>query len=152
MFSIKIGKIMNKVKINVIIYIAIFLVMMFTIIFYTKNGLSISKLNNMYKDIEVLEDQVSVFYINNNNLPIRNDVIDFKNSINPNDNDIFYEIDLEKLENINLSYGNKKNGNNDIYIINEQSHTIYYLEGILYNNERIYTKKVDYKYVDLEKF
>lgn len=152
MFSIKIGKIMNKVKINVIIYIAIFLVMMFTIIFYTKNGLSISKLNNMYKDIEVLEDQVSVFYINNNNLPIKNDVIDFKNSINPNDNDIFYEIDLEKLENINLSYGNKKNGNNDIYIINEQSHTIYYLEGILYNNERIYTKKVDYKYVDLEKF
>lgn len=143
---------MNKVKINVIIYIAIFLVMMFTIIFYTKNGLSISKLNNMYKDIEVLEDQVSVFYINNNNLPIKNDVIDFKNSINPNDNDIFYEIDLEKLENINLSYGNKKNGNNDIYIINEQSHTIYYLEGILYNNERIYTKKVDYKYVDLEKF
>ena len=125
MFSIKIGKIMNKVKINVIIYIAIFLVMMFTIIFYTKNGLSISKLNNMYKDIEVLEDQVSVFYINNNNLPIKNDVIDFKNSINPNDNDIFYEIDLEKLENINLSYGNKKNGNNDIYIINEQSHTIY---------------------------
>lgn len=152
MFSIKIGKIMNKVKINVIIYIAIFLVMMFTIIFYTKNGLSISKLNNMYKDIEVLEDQVSVFYINNNNLPIKNDVIDFKNSINPNDNDIFYEIDLEKLENINLSYGNKKNGNNDIYIINEQSHTIYYLEGILYNNERIYTKKVEYKYVDLEKF
>ncbi len=143
---------MNKVKINVIIYIAIFLVMMFTIIFYTKNGLSISKLNNMYKDIEVLEDQVSVFYINNNNLPIKNDVIDFKNSINPNDNDIFYEIDLEKLENINLSYGNKKNGNNDIYIINEQSHTIYYLEGILYNNERIYTKKVEYKYVDLEKF
>lgn len=143
---------MEKFKLNIIIYITIFLIIIFAVLFYMRNSLSVSKLNNMYKDIETLEDQVSIYYLNNSNLPIKNEILDFKNSINPNDNEIFYEIDLSKLENIYLSYGNKKNGPNDIYIINEQSHTIYYLDGIEYNNRKIYTRELDYEYVELNNF
>ncbi len=143
---------MEKFKLNIIIYITIFLIIIFAVLFYMRNSLSVSKLNNMYKDIETLEDQVSVYYLNNSNLPIKNEILDFKNSINPNDSEVFYEIDLSKLENIDLSYGNKKNGPNDIYIINEQSHTIYYLDGIEYNNRKIYTRELDYEYVELNNF
>ncbi len=143
---------MEKFKLNIIIYITIFLIMIFAVLFYMRNSLSVSKLNNMYKDIETLEDQVSIYYLNNSNLPIKNEILDFKNSINPNDNEIFYEIDLSKLENIDLSYGNEKNGPNDIYIINEQSHTIYYLDGIEYNNRKIYTRELNYEYVELNNF
>lgn len=69
---------------------------------------------------------------------------------NANDNDIYYIIDLEALGNITLNYGKGfKKGKNvltetkdndaqlivetiedDIYIINEQSHTIYYVKGV----------------------
>lgn len=63
---------------------------------------------------------------------------------NANDNDIYYIIDLEALGNITLNYGKdfeKYKSNNvvqnvdtDIYIINEESHTIYYVKGIKMDN------------------
>ncbi len=143
---------MLKNRMNIIIYVVISFIIILTIIFYMKNSLAVSRLNNMYKDIETLEDEISIYYLNNSNLPVKNEIINFENSINPNDDEIFYEIDLSKLENIDLSYGNKYYGQTDIYIINQQSHTIYYLEGISYNNRKVYTREIDYTYVDTDNF
>lgn len=142
---------MNKNKISIIIGFIIILVILFEIIFYANEGIKLSKLNNLYKDIEILEDKTSLYYLNNTELPVKPEKIEFEHSINPNDNEIYYEIDLEKFYDLNLSYG-KKTSQDDIYIINEQSHTIYYYLGIEYNDNMYYTKKIDYQKVELENY
>lgn len=125
-----------------IIVIAIFSILIVSI----NNGVNLSKLNSMNHDINVLEDSITLYYLNNGNIPIK-DKINFEHSINPNDNNSYYKIDLSKLENIYLNYGKMKN-EQDFYIINEESHTIYYFSGVEYKGKIYYTKDVNYTLVE----
>ena len=125
-----------------IIVIAIFSILIVSI----NNGVNLSKLNSMNHDINVLEDSITLYYWNNGNIPIK-DKINFEHSINPNDNNSYYKIDLSKLENIYLNYGKMKN-EQDFYIINEESHTIYYFSGVEYKGKIYYTKDVNYTLVE----
>lgn len=145
---------MKRNKIVFTISIIIIFIVFFEIVSYINNGIKISELNNMYKDINTLENKISLYYLDYGNLPVIQDKeIEFKDkSINPNDNDVYYEIDLNKLENLKLFYGDKKLGIKDIYIINEQSHTIYYLNGCEYEGKKVYTREIDYEYVNLENY
>ena len=145
---------MKRNKIVLTICVIIMFIIFVEITVYMSESIKISELNNMYKDINILENKIALYYLDYGNLPIIQEKrIEFEeNSVNSNDNEIYYEIDLNKLENLNLFFGDKKIGEKDIYIINEQSHTIYYLAGYEYKGEMIYTKNLDYKYVDLEKY
>lgn len=125
------------------IVIAIFIVLIASI----NNGVSLSKLNSMSQDIEVLDDNIALYYLNYGYIPIK-DKINFEHSINPNDNDLYYEIDLSKLESIYLNYGKMKS-QDDFYIINEASHTIYYFKGVEYKNKIYYTRDVNYTLVEI---
>lgn len=141
---------MKRNKIAFTICIIIIFIIFFEIASYMNESIKISELNNMYKDISILENKIALYYLDYGNLPIKQDKkIEFKKSINPNDNEIYYEIDLNKLDNISLFFGDKILGTNDIYIINEQSHTVYYLRGCKYNEKMVYTRKLEYKIVDL---
>ncbi len=145
---------MNKNRIIFTVCVLVVLMIFCAIAYYVTNGVQIIKLNNMYKDIRILENKISLYYLDNGTLPIKDsNVIYFeKKSINPNDNENYYEIDLEKLENLNITYGKGVFGLNDKYIINEQSHTIYYYLGIEYKDEIMYTRNINYEYVDLENY
>lgn len=144
---------MNKRKKAIIVVFLIGIILIFGIIYsLVQNGIELSVLNNVYKDIDIIEQRVAIYYLNNGNLPTKDKKINFNNSINPNDSDNFYEIDLEKLENLSINYGKKEYGEEDIYIINDQSHTIYYLKGVKYEKDRIYTRMYKYQKVDLEKY
>ncbi len=144
---------MNKRKKVLILVLLISIILIFVIIYkLVQNGIELNKLNNVYKDIDILEERVSIYYLNNGNIPIKNNRIDFNYSINPNDNNNFYEIDLEKLENLSINYGKKEYGNDDIYIINEQSHTVYYMKGTNYNKEKFYARNLKYEKVDLNQY
>lgn len=131
----------------IIIIITMFIV---EIAKYIKNGNELNNLNNMNKDITILEDAISMYYLNSGNLPIKSE-IEFNHSINPNDDLTYYEIDLFALNNVELTYGNNKE-EGDIYIINSNSHTIYYLKGIEYKEKHYYTKSVEYDYIDLANY
>ena len=50
------------------------------------------------------------------------------------DNGNYYEVDLSRLGNITLNYGEKTDAT-DMYIINEKSQEVYYLKGIEYEGE-----------------
>lgn len=113
------------------------------------NGITLSKINCMYEDIKILDDKIALYYLDYGYIPVK-DKIEFNNSVNPNDGDIYYEIDINKLDNIYLNYGMRKDNSNDYYIINEQSHTIYYFGGINYKNEKQYTRNIKYTLVDLK--
>ncbi len=70
---------------------------------------------------------------------------------NPNDNSNYYVIDLKKLENLTLNYGKNyqsSSSSNDVYIINEQSHNIYYAKGITLDNKIYYTTPGTYQVVN----
>ena len=144
----------KSIIIGLIIMIIIALIIAVQIKDATGKGVELLTLNNMYSDIEKLEDKISMYYLNYGFLPVNKErPSEFKsNSINPNDGDNCYEIDLSKLENLDLSYGMKLIGEDDVYIIHENSHTIYYVKGVNYNNEKYYTKKLDYEKIDLDKF
>lgn len=136
---------------KIVILIVIIIVMLLGVVIYIKDGVEQVSLNNMYKDISLLKDDIDLYYLKNDKLPIKNELINFEYSSNPNDNEEFYEINLEKLDNLSLSYGYNKN-KNDIYIVNVKSHTVYYYNGIKYKNEMHYTTKKDYTKIDLEKY
>ena len=145
---------MKRNKIVFTICAIILIIIFFEIFAYMNNGIEISELNNMYKDINTLESKIALYYLDYGKLPIKEDSkIKFKDkSINPNDNDVYYEIDLNKLDHLNLFYGDKILGIEDIYIINEQSHTVYYYKGCKYKNEVIYARDLNYEEVKLENY
>lgn len=135
---------MKKVILGLIVII-IFIGLIFSI----QMGIDLSRLNSMNEDIDILDDKIAIYYLNHGNIPVKNKV-KFENSSNPNDNDVYYEIDFEKLDNIYLNYGRKIKNENDYYIINELSHTIYYFNGIEYKNKKYFTTDVDYTFVKLK--
>ena len=88
---------------------------------------------------------------------------DGKTVKNPNDNDIYYVINADKLNSdlqskfnihlLTLNYGNNNYGITndatttnftDVYIINSQSRTIYYTDGIEYKGSKYYRESEGY--------
>ncbi len=110
----------------------------------------VRSLDNMNKDITLLRDKVDVYYAKYGALPVletKYTNTSHLKGLNANDNDTYYVIDLQLLDNITLTYGQAyqlykalpKTTNADLYIINEQSHNIYYVEGISFDDKTYYT-------------
>ncbi len=132
------------------IAIIIMIIITSTLIFNISTGTKVKNLNDMYHDIEKLKDKVDIYYSKYRSLPIveeRYENINNIASINPNDNNEYYVIDLEALENITLAYGrdyekyksNPSASLTDLYVINARSHTVYYIKGIKFDNQMYYT-------------
>lgn len=132
------------------IAIIIMLIITSTLIYNITTGTKVRTLNNMYQDITKLKDKVDLYYSSYNTIPIletKYENVTHIQSINPNDNDVYYVIDLESLENVRLNYGkeyetyktNPSKDLTDLYIINERSHSIYYVKGIEFDNRIYYT-------------
>ena len=120
-----------------------------------------------------MREKVSEFYNEYGELPAKtkytnigglSDVLSKNNDIGD-----FYVIDLEAMKGITLNYGkdyeniknNESNANSyiDVYIINENSHNIFYVQGIDVKNNDTYTTyytdytepdetTVDLRYID----
>lgn len=120
-----------------------------TIAVNTKQHTEAKALTNLQNDLEVLKQRVNVYVASNNNeLPILKEYPGSMSHIesirNPNDNDVYYIIDLRLLSNLTLNYGkgfyDYVDGNTsfDVYVINEKSQQIYYVRGITVSGERYY--------------
>ena len=106
-------------------------------------GIDIRNYNYMCADIELLENKILVYYDNNNQtLPTKGEVLNIKNDLGgqatKRDGDTYHQIDISKLNNITLNYGGGDINNKDIYVINDQSHEVYYLKGIIYDGDTYY--------------
>ena len=132
--------------ISLSIAVIILLIITGMILYSAKDSIDIKNLTNMQNDIANLRDKVSLYYLKYGNIPVKTEYEDISNLQNGNilgvnDTGKFYIIELEKLEGLTLNYGEdyeiyKTNGYTyspdltDIYIINENSHNIFYVEGI----------------------
>lgn len=132
------------------IAIIIMLIITSTLIYQVGTGSKNRNLNNMYQDITAIKEKVDLYYAKYRTIPIvetRYGNVANIQSINPNDNEVYYAVDLEALENLTLNYGkdyksyqqNPSDDFKDIYVINERSHSIYYIKGIEYDEEVYYT-------------
>ena len=155
--------------ISLVVAIAVLMIVSNIIIYYAKDNLKVGKLKAMQSDIANLRDKISSYYAQNGAIPAKikyTNINHIKESgvISSNvDIGDFYVIDLSALENLTLNYGRdfekvKEDSENskqykDLYIINETSHNIFYVEGIQVDNDIFYTdytkEEIDTKAVSL---
>ncbi|MBO5478437.1 MAG: hypothetical protein J6A04_01785 [Clostridia bacterium] len=132
------------------IAIIIMLIITATLVYNITTGAKVRALNNMYQDVTKIKDKVDLYYASHRTIPIletKYENVTHLQSINPNDSSTYYVVDLEALENLNLIYGKDyntyktapSNQLTDIYVINEKSHSIYYVKGISLDNNMYYT-------------
>jgi len=134
------------------------------LVYNTKNSIDLRSYKSLENDIEILNGKVATYYIQNNELPILKDesgnniiygsFVYRNEELYPNDNSVYYVIDIGELKGITLNYGESykkikskddtlKIENSDVYIINEQSHRIYYADGIRVGGTIYYTIGTD---------
>lgn len=132
------------------ITIVIMLILSFTISINVSTYVERKQKTNLETDITNLQEEISHYYIENKSIPIANKYINTAMLMkDANDNENYYVIDLSKLEDLDLNYGKDYDTITDftieiddlvdIYIINEQSHTIYYPKGIKYDGKTYYS-------------
>ena len=160
------------------IAVIVILILTGTLIYNVKDNLRVANLREMQNDIQNLRDAVSNYYSINGSIPAK---LKYTNTDNINrikdagvinekaDTGDFYIIDLKELENLTLNYGEdykhisdatseeEASQYTDIYIINEESQNIFYVEGVRVDNDWFYTdytsedvdeQKVNLRYVD----
>ncbi len=131
------------------------------LVYYSTDAMDIKKLNNMYNDIDLLKDKILMYDYKNGRIPILleyPEVTSILGSQKSNlDNEKYYVIDLSKLEDITLNFGedfklieqNYKNTDfnitdyKDVYVINEQTNNVYYIRGIEVDNKIYHTQKIE---------
>ena len=174
-------KFLNQEKgvslITLAIAVMVILVITNMILYNVKDNLGIQKLESMQADIENLRDKVSSYYNQYGSIPAKTEYTNIGNLQTAGiistavDTGKFYVIDLQTLENVTLTYGQdyekiqtgsvttqeEINELQDLYIINEASHNVFYVRGITVDGETFYTNytaddvdtaSVDLRYVD----
>lgn len=159
--------------ISLVITVTVLVILSNVVIYNLQDNLKIEKLKSMQNDIENLRDKVSSYYAQNGKIPTSMEYTNIEHiketGVISDVADIgkFLVIDLSVLENLTLNYGKdfeivkarteSANDYEDLYIINESSHNIFYVAGITIDNETFYTdytvddidiKKIDLRYVD----
>ena len=145
--------------------IAVIIILTITgmIVYSARDSIYIRNLTNMQNDIANLRDKVSSYYSQYGKLPAETEYTNTSNLsgvIGANDTGKFLIIELKLLDGLTLNYGQDyekyKSGNytnitdlTDIYIINENSNNIFYVEGIkVKQNDEIKMYYTDYTEAD----
>lgn len=142
-----------------VITVVILVILTNVLIYNAQDNIYIKSLTNLYNDIDMLREKVSAYYNEYGKIPAEikyTNISQLSDILGVNDKkDNFYIIDLEAMQGITLNYGkdyekvknDKENANNytDVYIINENSHNIFYVEGIkVKENDTTKTYYTDY--------
>ena len=141
------------------ITIVMLLILTGFLIYNAQDSVYMKKLTNLYNDIDLLRGKVSSYYNQYGKLPAKvkyNNTAGLTEVLNDKiDTGDFYVIDLEAMQGITLNYGKdydkiKQDQNNvdnyfDVYIVNENSHNIFYVSGVkIKENDRFKTYYTDY--------
>lgn len=139
------NKLVNEsgVTLSILVLTIVVMAILTTTIGISVSGYAdIKTLKTYYNDLEIVREKVEVYYEKNKELPV-SETITFNmpallgNSRNSNDGDVYYKVDLSLLDDMNLTYGVKDSINN-YYIVNEESHNIYFYPGITVSGNTYY--------------
>ena len=153
--------------ISLVITIIVLLILTSVTIYNGLAQLGIKRVNNLYADIDSISTKVAEYYLKNETIPIYNDpyvnnkdelkamfiangATETEELINVNDEGAYYVIDLSKLDNLTLNYGDDyKTWNSsepksqNVYIINTVTHQIYFPHGVRVKNDYYFTRFPD---------
>jgi len=144
--------------------VAIMIILAVTITVNFGNFASRSNQAKFETDIKAIREEINQYYARNKELPILNKYTNTSmlgDVRNVNDNDNYYVVDLSKIS-VKLNFGSdydivkdKSTSEElsemlDIYIINENSHTIYNPKGVEYYGKVNYTDINTYTKISME--
>jgi hypothetical protein len=98
--------------------------------------------------IKRVSDDINSYYLTNNELPINNEIVsvdslgmDFSNNVknNNDENDTFYIVNIDKLNNQTITNGRGTLQNKDVFLIAKNSNNLYYLKGFRFNDKINYS-------------
>lgn len=146
------NKMRNKgiTMISLVITIAVISIIAGTVIYGSVQNIQERDLDLFYSDLQTLEDRVNQYEIHYGKLPTKgifSGSTAFQSVKNPNDNDIYYNLDLNALDNLSLSRTISMQGD-DVYIVNDASHTIYYPQGLTIKGEVYYRYPHEYSKIE----
>ncbi len=155
--------------ISLVITIIVLLILTSITIYNGTTQLGLKRVNYLYSDIDTISTKVAEYYLKNEKLPVFDTpYVEEKNTLkslftangaktditNINDGENYYVIDLSKLDNLTLNYGDdykewERSSSSDklriqnVYIINSVTHQIYFPHGIRVKDEYYFTRNFD---------
>ncbi len=134
-----------------VVTIIIMSIIVGSISFSSSSSFKMKGYYDMCADIELLDEKIAIYYVQNKTLPITAETKNIQELIenytsdnvnyNPNNSGNLQKIDLSKLENLSLSQTD--------YYIDEVSHTIYSATKTELEGQDYYTTPLSYKEVNL---
>ena len=140
--------------ITLIISVVILAILTISLSMNTYSSLNLAKLTKLQNDIELLNNRIATYYVKEGKLPIyregsssfaisKSSLIGQFDDLATSDGNIYYTIDLEaldiSLQTLNYGSGYKSPDSSDRYIVNEETHIVYYLQGINYDGDVYHT-------------
>lgn len=107
--------------VSLVMTIIVVSILLTVTIYSVKSSNGSSEYNKMLADIGLLEDKILVYYNKNGELPVTATTENVEGIT-------YYEIDLEKLQNVSLNFGTSTTDANDRYFVNN-SLEVYYKKG-----------------------
>lgn len=130
-----------------LVTIAVIAILVGVTVTHLDTGTDIRNYNYMVADVQLLRDKILIYYNNTGTIPITGNAFNAGETLGTQasnrDNNDYYLIDLNQLNNITLNYGGGTLENGDVYIINERSHEVYYLKGVVYEGETYYKPGIE---------
>ncbi len=141
--------------ITLAITIVVMIILTFTISVNIEPYLEQRERSNFETDMQSLKEEIEQYYSRVKDLPLLNKYTDtsmIESIKNANDDDEYYVLDIRQLE-VKLNNGSdyakalekgedttitSSDNLRDLYIINKQSHTIYYPKGVEYSGSTHY--------------
>lgn len=148
--------------ITLVVAVSIMIIISGMLIYNAKNGIKMRNLKMMQNDIDLLDNKVDSYYVKYGALPAEIEYnvtpLPFESYKSPNDNDKYYVLDLKAFEGLTLNYGadfasvtaENVADYTDLYVINEQSHYIYYVRGIEMDGVWYYTNNDEDEKVEIK--
>ena len=154
--------------ITLAITIVVMIILTFTISVNIEPYLEQRERSNFETDMQSLKEEIEQYYSRVKDLPLLNKYTDtsmIESIKNANDDDEYYVLDIRQLE-VKLNNGSdyakalekgedttitSSDNLRDLYIINKQSHTIYYPKGVEYSGSTHYRLPEVYTIIDNEK-
>lgn len=120
----------------------------------TYTSLNLARLTKLQNDVDLLDNRIATYYVKEGKLPIykeenahfaisKSTLAGQIDDLATTDGDTYYTIDLEALDismqTLNYGAGYRSPDSTDRYIVNEETHIVYYLKGINYDGDVYHT-------------
>ncbi len=127
--------------------VAIMLIIITTVTVVGVQTINVANYESHISKLGRMEDLVNLYYLENGNLPIsyisvdpESISIDLKNEtiLNGDESNKLFVVNMSNLNTSTIDIGNGEVKSNDVFVVSENTHNVYYLKGFEYEGKVIY--------------